>query len=95
MSHETVETKTMKDHAELFDRMGTAVGLDLQDEAISGNLVFDEIADAVVRCTKCGQPEACKTWLNEIEGQPSVMKSAPDYCRNLDLFDFLKEERGD
>ena len=31
-------------HAALFDQMGQAVGLDLQEEAISGRLNFDEIA---------------------------------------------------
>lgn len=94
MRHKAIETQIMKTHAELFDRMGAAVGLDLQDEAIAGKLQFDEIADAVVRCTKCGQPEACKSWLKDREAQPAT-ETAPNYCRNLDLFDFLKEERGD
>ena len=92
MQTKPIDANTLKQHAELFDRMGQAVGLDLQEEAIAGNLRFDEIPDALLRCTRCAGTEACKKWLNELEGK-DVVKTAPDYCRNLDLFDFLKQER--
>ena len=93
MQTKPIDPKTLKHHADLFDRMGQAVGLDLQEEAIAGNLRFDEIPDALIRCTQCGGAKACGKWLKDLEGQGTV-KTAPDYCRNLDLFDFLKDERG-
>ena len=78
----------LKKHADLFTRMGDAVGVDLQEEAIKGNLQFDEIAESVLRCTRCGQVEACQKWLNEARATPAAQ--SPDYCRNGDLLAFLK-----
>ncbi len=56
MTSQTNETSRgdLKTHAALFDRMAETVGLDLQEEAISGRLRFDEISEAVLRCTRCG-----------------------------------------
>lgn len=82
----------LKKHADLFTRMGDAVGVDLQEEAIKGNLQFDEIAESVLRCTRCGQVEACQKWLAEPHDTPAAQ--SPDYCRNRDLLDFLKIDEG-
>lgn len=80
----------LKTHAELFDRMACAVGLDLEEEAVSGTLRFDEIAEAVLRCTRCGGVGACRKWL--AEGlRPGA--DAPDFCRNRDLLGYLNEQQ--
>ena len=81
----------LKKHADLFTRMGDAVGVDLQEEAIKGTLRFDEIAESVLRCTRCGQVEACQKWLSESHDTAQ----APDYCRNRDLLDFLNLDEGE
>ncbi|MEK0164183.1 DUF6455 family protein [Phaeobacter sp. JH20_36] len=78
----------LKTHADLFDSMATTVGLDLQEEAISGRLRFDEIAEAVLRCTRCGGVGACRNWLAK-GGRPGA--DAPDFCRNRDLLAFLND----
>ncbi len=89
----------LKEHARLFDRMGKAVGLDLQEEAISGQLQFDEIAEAVLRCSHCSAPGACQRLLAkcdaiEAKGDEPLGKAIgslpPQFCRNADLFDYLQ-----
>lgn len=94
------EAGKIKQHARLFDRMGNAVGLDLQEEAIAGRLQFDEIAEAVLRCSRCSAPNACQRWLDTSDavGQDGTktMRSAPsehppEYCRNADLFSYLQQ----
>ncbi|WP_278923009.1 MULTISPECIES: DUF6455 family protein [Pseudophaeobacter] len=79
---------TLTRHAALFDDMGQALGLDLQEEAISGRLQFDEICEAVLRCGRCAHPNYCAAQLARGTNRLAV---APDYCRNRDLLGFLKE----
>ncbi len=80
----------LKAHAALFDEMGQAVGLDLQEEAIAGRLNFDEIAEAVLRCTRCAHPETCQKWLQS-PARADAAADTPDYCRNRDLLGYLRE----
>ncbi len=84
------DPETLKTHADLFDRMGKAMGLDLEQEAIDGTLRFEEIAEAVLRCTRCACPKVCDRKLASLEGE---IDRTPDYCRNADLLAYLKEER--
>lgn len=83
------DSATLKKHAGLFDDMGTAMGLDLQQQAIDGGLALDEISEAVLRCTKCAHPGQCASWL---DGQIVQPAAPPDYCRNRDLLDYLREQ---
>ncbi len=92
----------IKKHAQLFDRMGKAVGLDLEEEAVSGRLQFEEIAEAVLRCSRCSAPQTCQKWLAKIEAPGKVDDTAepaakaehpPEYCRNADLFSYLHQAR--
>ncbi|MFA3918948.1 DUF6455 family protein [Ruegeria hyattellae] len=78
--------KVLKRHASLVDRMARAVGVDLEESAMCGDLKFDEIADAVLTCTGCSNPEHCESWLsvNDSAG------AAPGYCRNTELLKRLK-----
>lgn len=83
------EHATLKTHAALFDNMSRAVGLDLQEEAIAGRLQFDEISEAVLRCSRCAHPTDCAA---QLSGGVAELSAPPDYCRNRDLLGFLKED---
>ena len=85
------DAATLKKHAALFDEMGSALGLDLQQQAIDGGLPRDEISEAVLRCTKCAHPGQCASLLARPDGQ---LATPPDYCRNRDLLDYLGEQDG-
>ncbi len=80
--------EVLKRHASLLDRTATRLGLDLEEEVLSGHLEFDEIADAVLRCVSCANPEDCEHWL---ERQSTSEKSTPVYCRNRELLSKLQE----
>ena len=80
--------KTLKRHAALVDRMGSTLGLDLEEMALRGEVTTDEIADAVLSCSACSSPGACETWLDAHAGTGS--DRTPGYCRNADLFERLR-----
>ncbi len=80
--------KTLRRHADLVDRMATTLGLDLQELAMAGQIRFDTISDAVLRCTGCSNAEGCEHWLSMQNG---VAPETPDMCRNADLFQMLKD----
>lgn len=82
------EQSTLKTHAALFDSMSQALGLDLQEEAISGHLQFDEISEAVLRCSRCAHPQQCSA---RLAPGGAGFDAAPDYCRNRDLLSYLQE----
>lgn len=92
-----IDLAKIKTHARLFDRMGKAVGLDLEEEAVSGHLQFEEIAEAVLRCSRCSAPHACQRWLDQTEAASTengtTTENTPDYCRNADLFSYLQQAR--
>ena len=83
------DTATLKKHAALFDEMGRSVGLDLQQQALEGRLLLDEISEAVLRCAKCSQPDHCASVMADRDAQ---MSAPPNYCRNRDLFAYLHEQ---
>lgn len=66
-------------HADLLGRMAASRGVDLCEQAVAGELSMDEMAEAVLRCTGCGQPDQCNDWLADATG------TLPDYCRNRAL----------
>ena len=74
---------TLKRHAALFDDMAAALGVDLEELAITGQLSIPDIEDAVLRCTACAQPDAC-------QGRKQGQGVPPRFCRNTDLFKTLK-----
>ncbi|WP_353473332.1 DUF6455 family protein [Salipiger sp. H15] len=77
------ETRDFKLHATLVDRMAGALGVDLEEKMLRGELSFGGLEDAVLACTGCHKPCDCETWL---DSQESVAEAAPAYCRNADLF---------
>lgn len=77
-----------KRHADLVDRTATRLGIDLEDAAVSGRLAFDDIAEMVMRCANCSNPEDCARWLNRDEARADA---PPVYCCNAKLLTDLKE----
>ena len=81
----------LKHHAGLVDRMAALQGIDLQEEAVQGTLRVDDIADMVLRCAGCSNPEHCQSWMREhVEGADK----SPGYCQNRELFAMLRSGRG-
>ncbi|MDF1802980.1 DUF6455 family protein [Thalassovita sp.] len=78
----------IKRHARLVDHMADALGVDIEEKVMAGLLDPEEVADAVLRCTACTNPDDCEHWL---ETQDRPVKETPDYCRNAEL---LRELRG-
>jgi hypothetical protein len=81
--------RTLKHHASLVDRMATVQGVDLEEKMMEGLLTPGDLGDAVLACTGCANPGDCEHWL---DAQPDS-GTAPDYCRNVDLFADLKAGR--
>ena len=74
-------------HAELMERMANALGLDLDEKIMEGQLDIETLDDAVLRCTGCTDPDGCDHWLNAQQG---IAPAAPGTCRNMTLFEMLK-----
>lgn len=83
------ERDSLRRHAALVDRMATALGIDLEEAALSGRVAVDEISEAVLRCTGCADPTHCEGWL----ASRVSAEVAPGYCRNRDLMARLRRER--
>lgn len=83
--------QTLRSHAALVDRMADAVGVDLEEMIMRGQLQIATLGDAVLGCTGCTNPGACRKVLDAQEAGGAAMDAAPDYCRNGDLFDLLKQ----
>lgn len=81
--------KVLKRHAALVDRMAGALNVDLEEAMLRGEMEFDDIADAVLSCTACTNPNACEKWLDH---HPTGARHGPNYCRNTGLFEALKEK---
>ena len=78
---------TLRRHADLVDRMATAMGMDLEELTMAGQIRFDTLSDAVMACTGCSNVEACEHWLAM---QKADAEQTPEMCRNSDLFALLK-----
>lgn len=79
----------LKHHAVLMDRVAARLGIDLEAAVFDGQMAFDEVADAVLRCVECANPEDCAHWLARDEAQAAA---APVYCQNRALFERLTGE---
>lgn len=76
----------IKRHAILMDRMAGARGIDMEEQVLRGHITSAEVADSVLSCTNCTNPDGCAHWLDRTEGP---VGQTPDYCRNSVLFDDL------
>ena len=75
-------TRKMDRHADLVNRMAEATGADLPKALETGQLSPQALRSAVIRCTRCGAPEACDVWLDEGGDQ----RMPPAFCANGRLF---------
>ena len=83
--------KTFRRHAELVDRMAGALGLDLEEVVMRGQLSPDELPEMVMRCTGCATPDGCESWLaTGASSNEAPSEATPYYCRNAGVFDDLK-----
>lgn len=73
---------TLKRHAGLMDDMAGAVGVDMEEAMLGGRMSMDQLHDAVLACTGCAHPGACRHWL---DAQDGTAGATPDYCRNADM----------
>lgn len=78
---------TLRRHAALVDRMANTVGIDLEEKAMTGQIDFDGISDAVLNCVGCTAPDACEHWLAQ---NADGTDNTPALCRNSELFATLK-----
>lgn len=83
--------QTLRKHAALVDRMSGAVGVDLEEMILRGQLQGATLGDAVLGCTGCTNPEGCGHWLDRQEGIDGTADATPDFCRNSSLFDLFKQ----
>jgi hypothetical protein len=74
-------------HTALISHMADTLGLDLEEQTMTGHLDPEELADAVLRCTACAEPDTCEQWLAVRQG---TVDAPPGYCRNTQLFEDLR-----
>ncbi len=86
-----MDNKTTRRHAALVDRMATALGRDLQEDAIRGQLDLNTLHDMVTRCTGCTRPDNCAQFLDQAEAQDTALRDTPAYCRNAATFHMLMD----
>lgn len=84
-------TATLTRHADLVDRMAETQGVDLEERMMAGKVRPEEVRDAVLACTGCACADACVHWLDRTE----TADATPDYCRNAELFAYLKLDQPD
>lgn len=79
-------TSTLRRHARLFSDMAEANGVDLEEAVLRAKLDPDEIADGVLRCTSCENPDGCEAHLQS----SASLDAPPSYCRNAEMLAALK-----
>jgi len=79
------DRQRLRHHAGLLDQMAQARGIDLEEAVLEGQLRFDDIADAVLRCADCPNPGHCQRWLELQAGAARPAPDTPEYCRNREM----------
>lgn len=72
-------------HSRLVSRMADALGVDMEESMMRGELRPEELRSAVFRCTGCINPSDCEKRLD----CQQVSDATPDYCRNKSLMESL------
>lgn len=80
-------TATLRRHARLFTEMAEAQGIDLEEAVLRARIMPDDIADGVLRCTGCTNPDDCEAALAD----RTRLEAVPGYCRNAAMLEALKE----
>jgi hypothetical protein len=88
--------KTLNRHAALMNRMGQALGVNLTEMMIRGQLSGEDWREAVVRCSGCTAPDNCLHWLTE-RSDAGLHRSpaAPEYCTNREMIVRLRDRLAD
>ena len=68
--------------------MADVLGLDLELEVDLTRLSRAQLDQAVVRCTRCPDPEGCELWLDE---HAAGTHTAPHLCMNKKLLEHLRD----
>lgn len=72
--------------AELME--GMMHTLDVKEAIADMPSAASVVRNATIRCLSCTHATDCAAWLEEHESAAH----APSYCRNRELFDFVREE---
>ncbi|MGR3616761.1 MAG: DUF6455 family protein [Paracoccaceae bacterium] len=80
----------IKQSASRVDQMAAVRGIDLEEAVMTGDMDFGEIADAVLRCQNCSNPDHCQSWMT---ARTEGADRSPEYCWNNDLFSRLLGQR--
>lgn len=80
------DSKTIRRHANLFVTMAESQGVDLEEAVMRAEIQPDDVAEGVLRCTGCTNPDACEAAL----AMRKRLDNPPEYCRNSELLNALK-----
>lgn len=80
------DSKTIRRHANLFVTMAERQGVDLEEAVMRAEIQPDDVAEGVLRCTGCTNPDACEAALS----LRKRLDNPPEYCRNSELLNALK-----
>jgi hypothetical protein len=78
----------LKKHADLMDRTATALGVDLEEAVLRGELDPQDIPEAVLRCAACTDPDHCASLTR---ADNTVLEDIPSYCRNKNTLAQLRD----
>lgn len=80
--------KSLEEHESLMTAMAGAIGVDLAEAELRGDLPPEMRDDMVFSCTGCASPGACRKWLATTQ----QADAPPAYCRNADALVALAAE---
>ena len=81
------ETSRHAKHTRLVLKMADRQGIDLAELVMRSEFSLDNMEEAVEKCIGCTHPNECACLLESQEDAFSL----PDYCRNEDMFNMLKQ----
>ena len=72
------DTKTIKQHTALFDRMSAHANIDMVEAVLRSDVEPSELVDAVLKCTGCACLDTCEA---RLASRPDGSRPVPHYCR--------------
>lgn len=81
------ETSRHAKHTQLVLKMADKQGIDLAELIMRAEFSMDDMEIAVDKCIGCTHPEDCAKRLDTAAETVSL----PEYCRNGDMFERLKQ----
>lgn len=74
-------------HNALMHRMAGAIGVDLTETIVRGQLAAPDLRSMMFNCARCAAPGACGQFLDTTV--PGTAEAPPGYCRNRDTLNRL------